>query len=124
VTRSAGDSTTALTDAALLLKRVLKDGSLQGQAGPSVATEFGILLPDSTGSSGLGASLAGIVSQRGNGAPSILICKPRSRAIIMPTSSSAPSSKVRRTGKSGLSKVFYENEFGKAQTISGLIGLI
>jgi hypothetical protein len=30
----------------------------------AAATEFGVLLPDSTGNSGVGASLAGIVSQR------------------------------------------------------------
>jgi hypothetical protein len=39
-------------------------GILQDKSGPSVATEFGVLLPDSTGNSGVGASWAGIVSQR------------------------------------------------------------
>jgi hypothetical protein len=38
--------------------------SLQDKSGPSVATEFGVLLHDSTGDSGVGASWAGIVSQR------------------------------------------------------------
>src|SRR5262249_3567375 len=35
-----------LRDNALLLKGVLRDGVLQGAAGPSIATEFGALLPD------------------------------------------------------------------------------
>ena len=55
---------TSLTAAGAFLKHVLQPGSLQDKTGPSVATEFGVLLPDSTGSSGVGASLAGIVSQR------------------------------------------------------------
>ena len=44
-------------------------GSLQDKPGPSVATEFGILFPDTIGNSGFGASLAGIVSQRTSVAP-------------------------------------------------------
>ena len=47
---------TSLTSAGAFLKHVLQPGSLQGKTGPSVATEFGVLLPDSTGSSGVGAS--------------------------------------------------------------------
>src|SRR5712664_4777497 len=61
---------TSLTSAGAFLKHVIQPGSLQDKTGPSVATEFGVLLPDSTGSSGVGASLAGIVSQRGTGARS------------------------------------------------------
>src|SRR5690349_22840896 len=34
------------------LKHVLREGSLQDKSGPSIATEFGLLLPDSTGDSG------------------------------------------------------------------------
>jgi hypothetical protein len=46
------------------LKHVLRSGTLQDQAGPSIATEFGVLLPDTLGPSGIGASAALIVSQR------------------------------------------------------------
>jgi hypothetical protein len=45
---------TSLTTAGAFLKHVLQPGSLQDKTGPSVATEFGVLLPDSTGSSGVG----------------------------------------------------------------------
>src|ERR1700693_1897 len=55
---------TSLTAAGAFLKHVLQPGSLQAKTGPSVATEFGVLLPDSTGASGVGASFAGLVSQR------------------------------------------------------------
>ena len=55
---------TSLTAAGAFLKHVLVPGNLQGKTGPSVATEFGVLLPDRTGDSSVGASFAGIVSQR------------------------------------------------------------
>jgi len=38
----------SLTAAGAFLKHVLQPGSLQDKSGPSVATEFGVLLPDST----------------------------------------------------------------------------
>jgi opacity protein-like surface antigen len=48
------------------LKYVVKPGVLQDQAGLSIATEFGPLLPEVNGDRGTGFSWAGIVSQRGN----------------------------------------------------------
>src|SRR5258708_7783608 len=60
---------TSLTTAGAFLKHVLQPGSLQDKTGPSVATEFGVLLPDSMGNSGAGAIFAGIVSQRWNLGP-------------------------------------------------------
>ena len=56
--------TSTFTEAGAFLKGVLRPGSLQDQPGPSVATEFGVLLPDSRGPGNTGASLAAIVSQR------------------------------------------------------------
>jgi hypothetical protein len=58
---------TSLTSAGAFLKHILQPGTLQDKTGPSVATEFGVLLPDSTGNSGVGASLAGIVRSDGIG---------------------------------------------------------
>lgn len=55
---------TSLTAAGAFLKHVIVPGSLQDKTSPSIATEFGVLLPDSTGNAGAGLSLAGIVSQR------------------------------------------------------------
>jgi hypothetical protein len=49
---------------AAFLKYVLQPGVLQDKSGPSVATEFGPLLPAAGGGSGVGFSLTGIVSQR------------------------------------------------------------
>ena len=42
---SGDDSRSSLTDDAISLKHVLRDGVLQGKTGASVATEFGVLLP-------------------------------------------------------------------------------
>jgi hypothetical protein len=47
-----------------LLKGVLREGSLQEKSGPSIATEFGVLLPGINDQHGTGATLTGIVSQR------------------------------------------------------------
>ena len=49
---------------AAFLKYVLQPGVLQDKSGPSVATEFGPLLPAAGGGSGVGFGLTGIVSQR------------------------------------------------------------
>jgi hypothetical protein len=53
-----------LGDAALSVKTMLREGSLQDADGPSVATEVGALLPATGPESGVGASGALIVSQR------------------------------------------------------------
>lgn len=53
-----------LEDPALNLKGVLREGSLQGKAGMSVATELGMLLPEVDGAHGAGAQGGLIVSQR------------------------------------------------------------
>jgi hypothetical protein len=50
-------------DAALSVKHVFREGSLQEKAGPSVAAECGVLLPGIRGDAGTGATCAGIVSQ-------------------------------------------------------------
>src|SRR5262249_22237551 len=48
-----------ITDAALLLKGVLRPGVLQDKQGPSVATEFGLLLPVGPASQALARALRG-----------------------------------------------------------------
>ena len=91
---------TSPTAAGAFLKHVVVPGSLQDKTGPGIATEFGVLLPDSTGNSGVGASLAGIVSQRWDWGQSISMLRPRSHETIMATSFLTPSSKGRPGGRS------------------------
>jgi hypothetical protein len=59
-----GDPSSSIVDTGVFVKTVLREGALQDASGPSVAAEYGILLPEVHGQSGTGASVAGIVSQR------------------------------------------------------------
>jgi hypothetical protein len=116
---------TSLTAAAAFLKHVLQPGSLQDKTGPSIATEFGVLLPDSTGSSGVGASLAGIVSQRWDWGTIHLnaetaLTRDHHADIFLGGIIEGPSKWTVRP----VAEFFYEREFSQAKTISALIGLI
>ena len=59
-----GEPSSSIVDTGVFVKTVLREGALQDASGPSVAAEYGLLLPEVHGQSGTGASLAGIVSQR------------------------------------------------------------
>jgi len=61
---TAGLPGTSMVANGAFLKGVLREGALQEKPGPSIATEFGILLPGVNDEHGAGASLAGIISQR------------------------------------------------------------
>src|SRR5437016_1083737 len=116
---------TELTTAGAFLKHVVVPGSLQDKSGPSVATEFGVLLPDSTGGSGVGARLAGIVSQRWDWGTIHLnaetaLTREHHGDVFLSSIIEGPSTWTVRP----VAEVFYENEFGKSETVSGLIGLI
>src|SRR6266404_2604237 len=116
---------TSLTAAGAFLKHVVLPGSLQDKSGPSVATEFGVLVPDSTGNSGVGASLAGIISQRWNWGTihlngEMALTREHHGDVFVGSIIEGPSKWSVRP----VAEVFYENEFGKSETISGLVGLI
>jgi hypothetical protein len=116
---------TALTAAGAFLKHVFVPGSLQDKAGPSVATEFGVLLPDSTGDSGAGGSLAGIVSQQWDwGAVHVnaemALTRDHHADLFLGGIIEGPSSWTIRP----VAEFFYEKEFGQAETVSALIGAI
>jgi len=116
---------TELIDAGAFLKHVVVPGSLQGKDGPSVATEFGVLLPDSTGDSGAGISWATIVSQRWDWGTvhfnmETALMRDHHADVFVGTIIEGPSKwKVRP-----VAEFFYEKEFGQAETVSGLVGLI
>jgi hypothetical protein len=116
---------TSLTAAGAFLKHILQPGSLQDKTGPSVATEFGVLLPDSTGNSGVGASLAGIVSQRWDWGTIHLnaetaLTRDHHADLFLGGIIEGPSKWSIRP----VAEFFYEKQFGQSETISGLIGLI
>jgi hypothetical protein len=119
----SGPST--LTASGAFLKHVLREGSLQDKSGPSIATEFGLLLPDSDGSNRLGASIAGIVSQRWDWGTVHLnaaaaLSRDHNADLFVGAIVEGPAKwKVRP-----VAELFYEDEIGAAHTISGLIGAI
>jgi hypothetical protein len=107
------------------LKHVVVPGVLQDKSGPSIATEFGVLLPDSTGDSGVGASWAGIVSQRWDWGTvhfnvETLLTRDHHADVFVGAIVEGPSKWTVRP----VAEVFYEKEFGQEETVSGLVGLI
>lgn len=116
---------TAFTDAGAFLKHVLRAGALQDKPGPSIATEFGVLLPDSIGDSRFGASIAGIISQRWDWGTIHLniagkLTRDQNADVFTSIIVEGPSKwKIRP-----VAEVFYEEEFGRAHTVSGLVGAI
>jgi hypothetical protein len=116
---------TSLRAVGAFLKGVLIPGSLQDKTGPSVATEFGVLLPDSTGNSGVGASVAGLVSQRWDwGSVSLNaeadLTREHHGDIFLGAILEGPFKWTVRP----VVEVFYLDEFGRERTVSGLVGLI
>ena len=116
---------TSLTDAGAFLKGVLRPGVLQDQAGPSIATEFGALLPDSIDNSRFGASVAAIISQRwdwGTAHFNVAAALARDQHADFFTSIilEGPFKWTVRP----VAEFFYEEEFGQVRTYSALIGAI
>jgi hypothetical protein len=116
---------TSLTAAGAFLKHVVLPGSLQDKSGPSIATEFGVLLPDSTGDSGVGLSLAGIVSQRWDWGTIHLnaesaLTRDHHADLFIGAIIEGPATWTVRP----VAEIFYENEFGNEATFSSLVGLI
>jgi hypothetical protein len=116
---------TSLTAAGAFLKHVVVPGSLQDKTGPSIATEFGVLLPDSTGNSGVGASFATIVSQRWDWGTIHLnaeaaVTREHHGDVFLGAIVEGPSTWTVRP----VAEIFYEKEFGREETFSGLVGLI
>jgi hypothetical protein len=114
-----------LTDAAFSLKHVLIPGSLQDETGPSVATEFGVLLPEVNGDSGAGASFTTIVSQRWDWGTihfnaAAMLTRQQTGETFTSIIIEGPSKWTVRP----VAEVFYEQEINQSTTISGLVGLI
>jgi hypothetical protein len=116
---------TSLTAAGAFLKHILVPGSLQDKTGLSVATEFGVLLPDSTGASGVGASFAAIVSQRWDWGTIHLnaqtaLTRDHHADLFLDAIIEGPSTWSVRP----VAEFFFEQAFGQFNTVSALVGLI
>jgi hypothetical protein len=114
-----------LTSSGVFLKHVLRPGALQDQPGPSVATEFGVLLPDTLGPSGTGFSIAGIVSQRWDwGTVHFNVQGELTRSQRADAFTSLIIEGPSKWTVRPVAEVAYEEEFGQAHTFSALIGAI
>ncbi len=115
----------SLAGVGAFLKYVAREGSLQDAKGPSIAVEFGPLLPGIHADEGFGASLDTIVSQRwdwgtvhGNFATTLT--RDHHADLFVGAIVEGPFKwKVRP-----VMEVFYEEEIGQTTTISGLVGAI
>ena len=122
---SPGPVQTSLLGNALFLKNVLRDGVLQDKPGPSIAVEVGPLLPDINGRPGTGASWTGIVSYRWGwltahfNAAAELTQRHHADGFLGTIVEGPWDWPVRP-----VAEVFYEREWGVAETVSGLAGAI
>jgi hypothetical protein len=122
---TTGTPVVSLIESEALLKRVLREGSLQEKPGPSIATEFGILLPGVNDEHGTGAILTGIVSQRWHWGTvhlnaQIELTREQHADYFLDTIIEGPYDWVVRP----LAEIFYQNDIGEFRTRSALIGAI
>lgn len=119
------DERASFAGAGAFLKHVLREGALQDKAGPSIATEFGVLLPGIDADQGVGASVSGIISQRWDwgtvhlNGTATLTRDQHADGFVGAIIEGPSTWKVRP-----VAEVFYENEVGTAQTYSALVGAI
>jgi hypothetical protein len=122
---SGGVPGSSLSGAGVSLKGILREGSLQDKEGPSVATEFGVLLPGIRDDHGTGASVAGIVSQRWEWGTAHLnvaasLTRQQHADLFLAAILEAPHDWPVRP----VAEVFYDRDFAAAATRSALIGAI
>jgi hypothetical protein len=114
-----------LTESGAFLKHVVREGTLQDQTGPSIATEFGVLLPDTMGPGGTGASAALIVSQRWDWGTvhfnaEALWTRDQRAGTFTSVILEGPAKWTVRP----VAEISYEEAFGQTHTTAGLIGAI
>jgi hypothetical protein len=121
----AEDTQSRLVGNGLFLKGVLREGSLQDKSGPSVAVEFGPLLPGIIDEQAWGASFLGIVSQRWSGGTihfdlGLARTREHHNDLFVGTIFEGPYHWTVRP----VAEVFYEREFDVTETFSILAGAI
>jgi hypothetical protein len=122
---TAGIPGASLVESDVLLKGVLREGSLQEKPGPSIGTEFGILLPGINDEPGTGAVVNAIASQRWDWGTvhlnaQIALTREQHADYFLDTIIEGPHDWVVRP----VSEVFYERDVGQFRTRSVLIGAI
>jgi len=122
---TAGIPGTSVVGNGAFLKGVLREGSLQEKPGPSVATEFGVLLPGVNDEHGAGASLAGILSQRWDWATvhfntQVALTREQHADYFLDMIIEGPHDWTVRP----VAEIFYERDIGLFRTRSALVGAI
>jgi hypothetical protein len=122
--RSSGSSSTLVGNAAFL-KTVVHEGSLQGKSGPSVATEFGVLLPGINDEAGFGLEWAGIVGHEATWGAihfnfAAALTRDERAEIFLGTIIEGPSDWVIRP----VAELVYEREFHTTEIFAALAGII
>jgi hypothetical protein len=116
---------TSLVDNGVFIKQVLRRGVLQDASGPSIATEYGVLLPSVHGAKGTGFSVAGIVSQRNEaGTVHFNAALAQSREHEPDLSLGAIFEGPYAWNVRPVAEVFTEKASGSARITSGLAGAI
>lgn len=122
---SASSRHTSQVENGFFLKTVLREGALQDQPGPSIATEFGVLLPGINDQHGTGGSIAGILSQRWQpltvhlNAAAAVTREQHGDLFLSAILEGSHDWPVRP-----VAEIAYEREFGRVATKSALIGAI
>ncbi|MDB5807932.1 MAG: hypothetical protein JWN94_54 [Betaproteobacteria bacterium] len=121
----AGVPATSVVNTGAFIKQVLRRGVLQDAEGPSVATEYGFLLPTVNDEPGAGFSWAGILSQRVRYAMAhfnaeLAYTRAHKPGAFLGTILEGPHEWVTRP----VMEVTAEQESGGPRTISRLVGII
>jgi hypothetical protein len=122
---SPGPIQTSLLANEFSLKNIIREGVLQEKDGPSIAVELGPLLPGVNGEPGTGASWGGIVSNRwvwltAHFNAAVTVTRSHHADGFVGTILEGPWDWPVRP----VAEVFYEREWGVAETVSGLVGAI
>jgi hypothetical protein len=120
-----GPMQTSLLGNEFSLKNILREGVLQEKPGPSIAIEFGPLLPGVNSEPGTGASWGGIVSNRWGRLTThvnaaVAVTRTHHADAFFGTIFEGPWDWPVRP----VAEVFYEREWGTAETVSGLAGAV
>jgi hypothetical protein len=121
----ASSGPSILTDSGIFLKHVLRQGTLQDQAGLSIASEFGVLLPDTLRPGGTGASATLIISQRWDWGTvhlnaETLWTRDQRAGAFTSVIFEGPSKWTVRP----VAEFSYEEDFGQTHTAAALVGAI
>ena len=115
-----------MVDNAVFLKTVVREGTLQEQTGPSIAIEFGTLLPGINDEAGFGAELAGIIGNQWSwGAihftAAATLTRDNRGEMFLGSIIEGPSDWTVRP----VAEIVYEREFGTStEVVAALAGVI